>query len=474
MGKFDRLIYQEEREIAALQKEKDQGIDLTPAQMIESVKGYDRIGLNAMEALVKSYTENPTDEAYNDAIGKINQIDFLNPKQDELRSGILDQLNSVKIRFDKNQDTYRKIAKMPFVDQETITSWMDEFTNKDNAVHLQSVSESMNFAKYINANLEKTREDDVYNLGHDSEYGFLTSDDYKIKDKEGNVTPMYNLEELNNALMSSVNRDKIVNETAIPELTADEARSYLTKAEDRNKTYSTAMAKNMESYTEEAEEKDYLARVGNINDLKSKENNATQLINQAVPKFNEEAYKKASPIYDVIGPILTKSVSEYGKTEKGAIKVWPIDNYYRDRVGAIHQFAKLFEKTDSASSPRDFMMMLEDEEKATKILNPNEPGHPEAMNDFIRAIDASIKDIDDDDTEAVYRRLFHVTVDQLQTSQEMGLSSGQSDLFSQWDINSKNWNMDFQRSIEPIDEKKARFDQGKKRSAPKVQQWRRN
>ena len=118
------------------------------------------------------------------------------------------------------------------------------------------------------------------------------------------------------------------------------------------------------------------------------------------------------------------------------------------------------------------MMMLEDEEKATKILNPNEPGHPEAMNDFIRAIDASIKGIDDDDTEAVYRRLFHVAVDQLETSQEMGLSSGQNDLFSQWDINSNNWNMDFQRSIERIDESKARFDQGKSRYKSNVRSYR--
>jgi hypothetical protein len=470
MGKFDRLIYQEEREIAALQKEKDQGIDLTPSQMIESVKAYDRIGLNAMEALIKSYTENPTDEAYNDAIGKINQLDFLNPKQNELRSGILDQLSSVKTNFDREQEMMQRAAGLPIADQEAITKFQTDITTKGVAPIYKSLSEAMTLSKFANSQLGRTREDNVYNLTYDSEDGFLTSDDYKVRDEEGNVTPLYDLKALNDALTSSVNRDNIINDVAIPELTFAEAEGVSTKAQNFNKTWSTAMTKYKESSTEEAEERDYETRVANLNDLSSMQNDATNLLNEFKPKFNDEAYKQAAPLYNVISPVLTKSISEYGKTEKGAIKMWPMDNYYRDRVEVIHQFAQLFAETDKASNPSDFMIMLKDKEKATKILNPNEPGHPEAMNDFIRAIDASIKGIDKDDTEAVYRRLFHVAVEQLEKSQEMGLSSGQNDLFSQWDINSNNWNMDFSRSIERIDESKARFEQGKKR-IPKVRQW---
>lgn len=474
MGKFDRLIYQEEREIAALEKEKDQGLNLTPAQMINSVKSFDQIGLNAMEALVKSYTENPTNESYDDAVGKINQIDFLNPKQNELRSGILDQLSSVKTRFDIDQKMAQRVAGLPTAEQETITKFQKDISDKEIAPHYQSLSEAMTLSKFANAELGRTREDDVYNRTYDPEYGFLTSDDYKIKDKEGNATPMFDLKALNEALVSSVNRDNMVNDVAIPELTSAEAEGVSTKAQNFNKAWSTATVKNMKSYTKEAEERDYESRVGNINDLSSLENNATNLINEFQPKFDQENYEGAAPLYNVIAPLLTKPISKYGKTEKGAIKMWPMDNYYKDRVEVIHQFAKLFKDVDSAKDSKDFTMMLDNEEKATQILNPNEPGHPEAMNDFIRAIDASIKGIEDDDTEAVYRRLFHVAVEQLETSQEMGLSSGQNDLFSQWDIDSNNWDMNFQRSIERIDENKARFDQGKKRLAPKVQQWRRN
>ena len=468
MGKWDREIYMKEREINRLRNEQLEGENLTPSFVKQMVNEYDNVGYKQLDELVKSFKENPTSDAYKIAQTDVANINFLNPRHNEMKKTVLDHLGVIQDKRESSNKLWSKLAGLDSYteDPKERPKMAQEVQDQMEGFLFNNLAEALTAGQKLKDFKLETQEQNIFAVVHDQSIGILNEEG--VKDDRG----FYDIGKIANLLSegtreqrkhASFDPDNPENLPTIstPRFTSAQAFTILGKVEDYNKQIAYKIAGQEEA----AEEQRNNMRIQLYNQLSSQHSEWKTIAKTVVPSSPDDAqFEDLNELYNLINPSMDKAMSAYGKSTDSALPYYDIGAYYDDRVESVVNYARLFKGVKGTGQSSDIDKILDGtstnnagQPKIDIIMDPHHSDHPFEMDMFIKNVEAMIKTIDSGDTESAYRAMFHSVVQGLQNTQEMGYQYGY--LFDNWayptaddDLDGEpSWNFPNSRAIpDPI------------------------
>ena len=452
MSTIGSAIYRREREIDAL-KNKKLDSDLSPQAINTLVNQWDQSGYDQLKELVDAFKQNPKD--YESISKEIDNVDFLNPRNNEVKSAIKVELDAINDRNIETQGLYQKVSdlKQRSVEGDVVgvQNLTDSINNSLNTYHFDNLDQVLAVTRAITTSQEAVQKQSAWDLIM-GEGGMWHDPEYKIKDKQGEPTEMFDMNKALKGLadLTTTKRTDQISDTEYVQrdyvaLTSAQAADFATQMRNNNKFVVDAMATEQRN----VDIQNRKLQVGIVNTLRKGHGEFRSMAKSVVPKVSEANYDQLGPFYEGVRPKLDKSFTDYGSVSENAIDQFDIGGYYDDSVDAVVGFASVMADVHGARNNEDVQKILNSTEKMSIIQNPNHEDHPFEMEMLIQAIDATITTIDSDDPESAYRALFYTAVERLQTTQDIGYQYG--DLFSNWaypQSGLRDWKFATKRTLE--------------------------
>tara|TARA_R100000152_G_C6779917_1_gene212045 strand:+ start:1994 stop:3340 length:1347 start_codon:yes stop_codon:yes gene_type:complete len=439
-----RAIYRAETQLRKLELERDDQ-ELTIGNLNTFANQHDRTNIEAMTSLFRSYTENRTEENYQNSVKRIKELKVIRPETYNLQETVLNNLEQVYL-----MDQKRKNFNIEVYDNIKDGDDIKIATDLQNVIYdgiendvINDIKDVEKFARYsINARQNIQEKEDM-----------KTSIDLTLDTDPGDFGGFLSkIQELLGEERAVQTDDGSIMQPALSTSGAKEAIDLFSSMSRIDANYDEALQKQLDAAN-------YVRQVQGINELKPLRESGYDIMQEIQSKsINDDGFEAVEGFIRSI-PYLKKSVSDYGSTEKNQIANFNIDQMYKDNNIAIVQIAQNFINEDGLGHGyfEPVERMLNDEEKYSILEDTMHKEHALVMDEFIRKnIDALEKLNDDSQSNAperlygeVLKRLLdeNITIREVATTMDY---EGKQPLFSPW--KTRNW-------LTPEEEKPAYNDE---------------
>lgn len=426
---LNRLIQEQEYEKRRL--ERDEGIGLTSNQLITGVRNFDATGVSAMTSLVNAYKTNPSEETYTKIKSDIENIRFIDNRQETIKSSVLENLNQLNNINKAKNDFTKEFLKIENENtQEGLAGLADNiygYIGSTNELRLEQID------KIQKALLNKARENEsVYdNTTIPTLFQKHTQDD-------GMINTITLLEDLNKMVLTNKNVGSEDNPIVIRDLSMDDRSSFMTMAQEANESLREAMQARSEQQFEEQQKA--------INkELKMTHRRVT------------ESMRIGNDILNAVQPEIVKN-SEYGSYDQVVTNIAPFldgipkpgekdydivdyQSKYVEGVKAIDAFAKMIiqNRIRNQANTKNLEGFYAVEDKVDELTTINDRRHVQTVEELIGLIDAVLEPVEDKDANTAYKHIFDQMVNIVHDLQDISFGdNADSYINAPWDNSSIN------------------------------------
>lgn len=422
---LNRLIQEQEYEKRRL--ERDEGIGLTSNQLIAGVKNFDATGVSAMTSLVNAYKTNPSEETYTKIKSDIENIRFIDNRQEAIKSSVLENLNQLNnINKAKNAFTKQFLKIENTNTQEGISGLADDiygYIGSTNELTLQQIDGIQN------ALLDKARENEsVYdNTTIPTLFQKHTQDDGMI-----NTTTL--LEDLNKMVLTNKNVGSENNPVIIRDLSMDDRSSFMTMAQEANESLREAMQARSDQQIEEQEKAINQELKMTHTRVNTGIERGKNILNTVFPEIAKlEEYPSYDQVVTHIRPFLEVDIPKPNE------KDYNTPDYrgkYEEGVRALDAFGKLIMESSirGQGGTENLEGFYAIDSKVEELANPKNRRHVQTLEELIGLIDGVLETVTDKDPNTALKHVFDQMVNIVHDLQDVSFgNNADSYINAPWD-----------------------------------------